>query len=79
MANILVNSKEDSRQIKDLLSKSLPSYRQAYSDRTAWLMACLSELAYVKFNPSNIDRKTQRISPEKYIGIFGWEKENYIT
>ena len=35
----------------DLLDKSLPTYRQAYSDRTAWLMACLSELAYRRFNP----------------------------
>ena len=35
----------------DLLDKSLPTYRQAYSDRTAWLMACLSELAYLRFNP----------------------------
>ena len=34
-----------------LLDKSLPTYRQAYSDRTAWLMACLSELAYLRFNP----------------------------
>ena len=35
----------------ELLDKSLPTYRQAYSDRTAWLMACLSELAYLRFNP----------------------------
>ncbi len=40
-----------SEQMKALLNKSLPSYRLAYSDRTAWLMAMLSELAYLKFNP----------------------------
>lgn len=34
-----------------LLESHVPHYRQAYSDRTAWLMACMSELAYVKFNP----------------------------
>ena len=34
-----------------LLDNPLPTYRQAYSDRTAWLMACLSELAYLRFNP----------------------------
>lgn len=34
-----------------LLDKSLPTHRQAYSDRTAWLMACLSEMAYLRFNP----------------------------
>lgn len=39
-----------------LLAKQLPVYRQAYSDRTAWQMACLSELAYIKFNkPPKID------------------------
>jgi hypothetical protein len=29
----------------------MPTHRKAYSDRTAWLMACCSELAYIKFNP----------------------------
>ncbi|MFT6402452.1 MAG: hypothetical protein ACJA2D_001774 [Pseudohongiellaceae bacterium] len=51
MSNILINSVEDKKEIKNLLNKSLPNYRQAYSDRTSWLMACISELAYVKFNP----------------------------
>ena len=30
-------------------SNNMPSYRQAYSNRTAWLMAALSELAYHDF------------------------------
>lgn len=50
MNNTLVNSEESDR-VDSLLNKSIPSYRQAYSDRTAWLMACLSELAYAEFNP----------------------------
>ena len=37
--------------INDLLKMKVPAYRQAYSDRTCWLMACLSELAYIRFNP----------------------------
>ena len=45
-----MNENERSRATA-LLEKSLPTHRQAYSDRTAWLMACLSELAYVRFNP----------------------------
>lgn len=36
---------------KYLLGLSTPSYRQAYSDRTCWIMSYLSELAYIKFNP----------------------------
>lgn len=51
MSNKLANSKIELEQIKKILDKDVPSYRQAYSDRTAWLMACISELAYVKFNP----------------------------
>ncbi|MFA0464679.1 lipase family protein, partial [Vibrio sp. 10N.261.45.F1] len=35
-----------------LLGLTQPSYRQAYSDRTAWLMATFSELAYIRFNPA---------------------------
>lgn len=34
-----------------ILGLELPSYRQAYSDRTAWVMSVLSELVYIKFNP----------------------------
>ena len=45
-----ITTSEQSRAIT-LLDRPLPTYRQAYSDRTAWLMACLSELAYLRFNP----------------------------
>jgi len=43
-----VGEQEDALRI---LGLSLPSYRQAYSDRTAWVMAVMSEVVYVKFNP----------------------------
>ena len=53
-----ITKSEQSRAIT-LLDRPLPTYRQAYSDRTAWLMACLSELAYLRFNPlfSSADQK----------------------
>lgn len=51
MGNIIANSKLELKQVDDLLIKSVPSYRQAYSDRTAWIMACMAELSYLKFNP----------------------------
>ncbi len=51
MKNIIANSTLELEQIGDLLNKDIPSYRQAYSDRTAWIMACMSELAYIRFNP----------------------------
>lgn len=44
-------SADDAENAKRLLLKQLPSYRQAYSDRTAWIMSVMSELAYIKFNP----------------------------
>lgn len=51
MSNLLVKSTSEIDEVQSLLSKELPSYRKAYSDRTAWLMSFISELAYIKFNP----------------------------
>mgnify|MGYP003664128992 FL=1 len=36
---------------KKLLNLKTPEYRKAYSDRTAWLMACISELVYIRYEP----------------------------
>ena len=49
MKNIFVSSKKEADEIQNLLDKNLPNYRKAYSDRTAWLMASLSELVYEDF------------------------------
>ncbi len=51
MAGVLVKTIEDTNIISELVNKKSPTYRQAYSDRTAWLMSCFAELAYIKFNP----------------------------
>ena len=51
MKSILVKTSAEKEAVEQLAGKSLPSYRQAYSDRTSWLMACISELAYLRFNP----------------------------
>lgn len=51
MTNILIKSTAELEEIENLLAKELPSYRKAYSDRTSWLMAFISELAYIRFNP----------------------------
>ena len=51
MTKILASSEAEINDINRLLEKSVPTYRQAYSDRTAWIMACLAELAYIRFNP----------------------------
>ena len=38
-----------------ILAKKAPSYRKAYSDRMAWLMAYMSESAYLKFDKPDLD------------------------
>ena len=38
------------KRAQKLLKEGSPSYRKAYSDRTAWLMAYVAELAYLKFD-----------------------------
>lgn len=46
--------KERARRILD---KKTPDYRKAYSERMAWLMAYMAELAYLKFDKPNSDEE----------------------
>lgn len=61
MKKILVNSTQDLESIANLLDKDLPTYRQAYSDRTSWIMACLSELVYIRFNEPLINKDDSKL------------------
>lgn len=49
--SIISPSPEDQLFTQEMLARRTPSYRLAYSDRTAWLMACMAQLAYIRFNP----------------------------
>lgn len=51
MKNVIAQNALEIEMVSKLLLKEVPHYRQAYSDRTSWLMACFSELAYLRFNP----------------------------
>jgi hypothetical protein len=51
MTHSYFKSVEEHAQAKNILALSLPTYRQAYSDRTAWVMSVLSEIVYLRFNP----------------------------
>ena len=53
MAKAISFSKEEEILVRLIQSNQIPTYRQAYSDRTAWLMACLSEMVYQPFG--NLD------------------------
>ena len=66
---LLDNEKKLLEHIQD---EKTPSYRQAYSDRTAWLMACLSELAYQPFNRLSEDVTKQRL--QEKLNVFLNEK-----
>jgi len=59
MESILGNSDKAIKEVQQLLNKEVPVYRQAYSDRTAWIMACFSELAYLRFNPLFSNEETK--------------------
>ena len=43
----------ENKRAQKIIALKVPSYRQAYSDRMAWLMAYMSELAYLKFEKPN--------------------------
>ncbi len=45
----------DDELAQKILAKKVPSYRKAYSDRMAWFMAYMSELAYLKFDKPDMD------------------------
>lgn len=47
----------ENKRVQNILAKKVPSYRKAYSDRVAWLMAYMAELAYLKFDKPNSDKE----------------------
>ena len=61
MSNTIARNTAELEVVNNLLAREVPSYRQAYSDRTAWLMACFSELAYLRFNPLFSSDKQKQI------------------
>jgi len=77
MSHIIAESVKELKEIEDLLSKDVPTYRQAYSDRTAWIMACLSELAYVKFNPIVLDKQKKYLL-ETVSELIGEQKKSSL-
>ena len=48
-------STDTDRQFSELASMKVPAKRAAYSDRTAWTMALLAELAYERFDEESDD------------------------
>jgi hypothetical protein len=78
--NSAVNkTKEEKLFAKAILTKQMPTYRQAYSDRTAWLMSCAAELAYVKFNPLLPSEKLQKAFNKKVDEYLNGKKKSLLT
>lgn len=77
MPNILAESTIELHEIEDLLNKEMPTYRQAYSDRTAWVMSCISELSYIKFNEL-LPEQAKEYFIQKVSRLIGDEKESSL-
>lgn len=90
MKNVIAQNALEIEMVNKLLIKEVPTYRQAYSDRTSWLMACFSELAYLRFNPlftnnqnkkliskylEEFAEKTKKSSLLKLLDIVGYDHE----
>ena len=88
--NIIAKNSVEVTMVNNLLAKDVPTYRQAYSDRTSWLMACFSELAYLRFNPlftsnkqkdliitylEEFAKKTKKDSLLKLLDVVGYDHE----
>jgi hypothetical protein len=92
MAGILVQSVDELNEIKNLVSQEIPNYRQAYSDRTSFIMACLSELVYLQFNEAFFKKDDKKVidrisslldesklkSFMKLYDVFGYDHEEEI-
>jgi len=66
---LLKQTGEDNIILEKVLELDIPAYRDAYSDRTAWLMACFSELAYIKFNKADLSSSKTRKAFSEAISI----------
>ncbi len=92
MTRILAPTEGELNEVTNLISKNIPSHRQAYSDRTAFIMASLSELAYLKFNEPFFDKNDKKLtnrlsclineekmkSFQKLYDVFGYDHEKEI-
>lgn len=57
---VLNQNLQDVTVLQKVMYLDIPTHRDAYSDRTAWLMSCFAELAYVRFDKTNLaDEKTR--------------------
>ena len=78
--NSAVNKTQEEKLFANaILSKKMPTYRQAYSDRTAWLMSCVAELAYVKFNPLVHNEKLETMFNKRLDEYFDTKKKDLLT
>lgn len=66
---LLQETNDDIEILEKVLELDIPAYRDAYSDRTAWLMACFSELAYIKFNKANLSSAKTRKAFNEAISV----------
>jgi hypothetical protein len=66
---VITKTADDKKILSRVLELDIPAYRDAYSDRTAWLMACFSELAYLKFDITNLNDVKIKASFRKALNV----------
>lgn len=93
MIRILAETEQEVEDIGILMNKKIPNYRQAYSDRTSFIMACLSEIVYLRFNEAFFNKDDKRIidklsllideekldSFKKLYDIFGYDYKEELS
>lgn len=57
----IVMTEDVSNQFSELIKMRIPAKRAAYSDRTAWMMSILSEIAYERFDEESNEEFNKRL------------------
>lgn len=75
---IIIENSEDKDKVKEILKSSFPTYREAFSDRMCFIMACLSELVYLKFNKPQFSHSQKEVLTSIINDIFEENKASSI-
>jgi len=76
--SLIIENEKQKQKVDKLFKKGLPSYREAFSDRMCFLMACLSELVYFKFNKAKFSNTHKEILISKVNELLDKDKTSSI-
>lgn len=76
---LLKQTTQDNEILQKVLELDIPAYRDAYSDRTAWLMVCFAELAYIKFNKAELSSERIQKAFREAVNVVLEDQEKVAT